>query len=139
MWHKDQILHVDIPGLYKFGLNFFSFLAFLTSYYCIWTFRVAPVTWESTCQCCRPRFNPWVQKIPWRRKWQPTPVFLPGKSHGQRSLAGYSPWDHKESEGTQLNCLSTPTGTIVYTGSHFPQLCALSLFIPLSLYNPICL
>ena len=38
------------------------------------------------------RFNPWVRKIPWRRKWQPTPVFLPGKSHGQRSLAGYSPW-----------------------------------------------
>ena len=35
-------------------------------------------------------FNPWVGKIPWRRKWQPTPVFLPGKSHGQRSLAGYS-------------------------------------------------
>ena len=40
-------------------------------------------------------FNPWVGKIPWRRKWQPTPVFLPGNSHGQRSLAGYSPWGHK--------------------------------------------
>ena len=36
-------------------------------------------------------FGPWVSKIPWRRKWQPTPVFLPGKSHGQRSLTGYSP------------------------------------------------
>ena len=36
-----------------------------------------------------------VRKIPWRRKWQPTPVFLPGKSHGQRSLVGYSPWGHK--------------------------------------------
>ena len=35
--------------------------------------------------------NPWVGKIPWRRAWQPTPVFLPGESHGQRSLAGYSP------------------------------------------------
>ena len=34
----------------------------------------------------------WVRKIPWRREWQPTPVFLPGKSHGQRSLAGYSPF-----------------------------------------------
>ena len=43
-------------------------------------------------------FDPWVGKIPWRRKWQPTPVFLPGESHGQRSLAGYSPWDHKKSE-----------------------------------------
>ena len=36
-----------------------------------------------------------IGKIPWRRKWQPTPVFLPGKFHGQRSLAGYSPWDHR--------------------------------------------
>ena len=41
-------------------------------------------------------FDPWVRKIPWRRKWQPTPVFLPGKSHGQRNLKGYSPWSHKE-------------------------------------------
>ena len=37
------------------------------------------------------RFNPWVRKIPWRRAWQPSPVFLPGESHGQRSLAGYGP------------------------------------------------
>ena len=43
------------------------------------------------CQCRRRRFYPWVGTIPWRRKWQPTPVFLPGKSHGQRILAGYSP------------------------------------------------
>ena len=41
-------------------------------------------------------FNPWVGKIPWRRKWQPTPVFLPGKSHGQKSLVGYSPWGCRE-------------------------------------------
>ena len=40
-------------------------------------------------------FDPWVRKIPWRRAWQPTPVFLPGESHGQRSLVGYSPRDHK--------------------------------------------
>ena len=40
----------------------------------------------------RPGFDLWVGKIPWRRTWQPTPVFLPGESHGQRSLPGYSPW-----------------------------------------------
>ena len=50
---------------------------------------------ESTCQCRRREFNPWVWKMPWKRKWQPTPVFLPGKSHRQRSLVGYSPWDHR--------------------------------------------
>ena len=40
-------------------------------------------------------FNPWLGKSPWRREPQPTPVFLPGECHGQRSLAGYSPWGHK--------------------------------------------
>ena len=50
---------------------------------------------ESTYQCRRHGFNPWVGKIPERRKWQLTPVFLPGKSHGQRSLVGQSPWGHK--------------------------------------------
>ena len=43
----------------------------------------------------RPRFDPWARKIPWRRKWQPTPVFLPGEFHGQRSLARYSSWHHR--------------------------------------------
>ena len=47
------------------------------------------------------RFDSWVRKIPWRRKWQPTSVFLPGKSRGQRSLADDSPWDHKSQ--TQLS------------------------------------
>ena len=56
---------------------------------------------ESACQCRRGRkyeFDLWVGKIPWRRPWQSTPVFLPGDSHGQRSLAGYSPWGRKESD-----------------------------------------
>ena len=56
---------------------------------------------ESTCQCRRCGFNPWVGKILWRRKWQPILVFLPGKSHGQRSLEGFSPWGHKESDTTE--------------------------------------
>jgi len=49
---------------------------------------------EPACQCKRDkrrRCNPWVRKIPWREAWQPTPVFLPGESHGQGSLAGYGP------------------------------------------------
>ena len=45
--------------------------------------------------------DPWVGKIPWRRAWQPTPVFLPGESHRQRSLVGYGPVDHKESDMTE--------------------------------------
>ena len=63
----------------------------------------------SVClQCGRPGFNPWVGKIPWRRKRPPTPVLLPGKSHGRKSLAGYSPWGRKESDTTkQLHLLRT--------------------------------
>ena len=47
------------------------------------------------------RFNPWVGKTPWRRQWHPTPVLLPWKSHGWRSLVGYSPWGHKELDMTE--------------------------------------
>ena len=47
-------------------------------------------------------FDPWIKKIPWRKKWQSTPVLLPGQeSHGQRNLAGYSPWGHKEADMTE--------------------------------------
>ena len=59
-----------------------------------------PAMWENW-------FDPSVGKIPWGRKWVPTPVFLPGESHGQKSLMGYSPWGHKESDTTEH--LSTHT------------------------------
>ena len=58
--------------------------------------------WLSIClQCGRPRFDPWAGKIPWRRKWQSTPVLLPGKFHGLKSLVGDSPWGSKESDTTE--------------------------------------
>ena len=60
---------------------------------------------QPACQCRRfkgHRFNPYVEKIPWRRKWQPTLLFLPGESHGQRSLLGYCPWGCKESDMTEV-------------------------------------
>ena len=59
-------------------------------------------------QCRRPGYDPWDGKIPWRREWQPPPVFLSGKSHRQRSLAGYSPWGHKESDTVERLILSLP-------------------------------
>ena len=52
-------------------------------------------------QCGRPGFDPWVRKTPWRREWLPTPVFLPGEFHRQRSLVGYNSWGHKESDTTE--------------------------------------
>ena len=56
---------------------------------------------ESACQCRRWRFHPWVGKIPWSREWQLTPLFFAGKFRGQRSLAGYSSWGHKELDMTK--------------------------------------
>ena len=56
---------------------------------------------ESACPCSRCRFDPWAGKIPRRRKWQSAPVFLPGKSHGQRNLVDYSSWGCKESDTTE--------------------------------------
>ena len=84
---------------------------------------------QSVClQCGRPGFDPWVGKIPWRRKWQPTPVLLPGKSHRWRSLVSYSPWGHRQcysiSKTTASALLTTPkplTGWITNKQSEILQ------------------
>jgi len=57
---------------------------------------------KNLLHCRRCRFDPTVRKIPWERKWQSTPAFLPGKSLGQRSLVGYSPWGCKVSDTTEV-------------------------------------
>ena len=59
-------------------------------------------------------FNPWLRKIPWSGAQQPTPIFLPGEFHGQRSLAGYSPWSYKELDTTE-QLIYTPTHTHTHT------------------------
>ena len=63
--------------------------------------------WRICLQCRRPGFNPWIRKIPWRRAWQPTPVFLPGEFPGQTSPAGYSLWSCKETWVKQLTYTHT--------------------------------
>ena len=63
---------------------------------------------QSAYQCRRPGFDPWVGKIPWRRKWQPIPVCLPGEPHGQRSLVGQSPWGCREWDTTEATQHTTP-------------------------------
>ena len=90
-----------------------------------WLPRSPPIslcTWHLKCsssdgrvcpQWGRPRFDPWVRKVPWRRKGQPTLVFLPGKSHGQRSLVGYTPQGRKELDVTEQ---------LTHTHKHFKKL-----------------
>ena len=80
-------------------------------------------------QCKRPGFDPWVKKIPWRRKWQPTLVSLPGKSHGQRGLRGWGPWGCKGSGMTEWLTLTylcrilNRQGTFYYSESEVAQSC----------------
>ena len=71
-------------------------------------------------QCRTPGSDPWVENIPWRRKWLPTSVFLPGEFHGQRKLVSYSPWGHKELDMPEQLAL------------HFPALSASSSVVSLS-------
>ena len=83
-------------------------------------------------------FDPWVGKIPWRRKWQPTPVFLPRQSHGQRSSVDYSPLVHKESETfmTEATCTQVAISIqISYSNSHFLRMLPLILHLILPVLN----
>ena len=69
-----------------------------------WSWASLGLRWYRIHLHCRsPGFSPWVGKIPWRRAWQPTAVFLPGEFQGQRSFAGYSPWGCKESDTSVTN------------------------------------
>ena len=126
--YSDQFLLT--PSLYQFF--YFFFLLLFT--------RVSGILRclsgkESTCQCRRHRFYLWVGKIPWKRKWQPIPVFWPGKSHGQRTLLGYSPWvgysswvaksDTTEHAHTPLYPTSSSV-SLAWTPDHLTSCCFIS-------------
>ena len=84
---------------------------------------------NSACQCRRPEFSHWIRKILWRRTWQPIPVFLLGKSHGQRNLVDYSPWGCKELDMTwQLNNSNRvrSTNMLIETGRFFSSWASLA-------------
>ena len=80
---------------------------------------------ESAPQCRRCRFNPWVRKIAWRKKWQPTPVFLPGKFHGKRCLVCYTPWSHEDLDTTANTHTHIWSARLSEMLSHFT--CAVTL------------
>ena len=84
-------------------------------------------------------FGPRVQRIPWRRKWQPTAVFLPGESHGQRILVGYSPRGHKQLDMTEYTHTHTPPipcQILISWGIQLQQVCQphADLFLPSTLF-----
>ena len=88
---KEDLLMLNLSILLQF-------LTYVCMYLCFsdgLAVRNPPANARDAC------LIPWVGKIPWRREWQPTPVFLPGEFHGQRRLVGYSPWGCKESDTTE--------------------------------------
>ena len=95
---------------------------------------------ESACQCRRHKslgFDPWVGKIPWRRKWQCAPVFLSGKFHGQKSLAGYSPRGWNESDMTEHARARTHTHTHTHTHTCWETWVTLSFPSSSSVMSPL--
>ena len=94
----------------------------------------------STCRCRRHRFDPWIRKVPWRRKWKPTPVFLPGKSHAERSLVGYKRVRHTFATKQQHPTLGHMTCWVHYRLDF--NLHSISLFDSLvqlnNLYKKLC-
>ena len=108
VWQRGSGAILQKPSSHTFRLKYVNSFLYLRKHhiYFAWISRVLDFlggsNGKSIClQRGRPRFDPWVGKIPWRRKWQPTPIFLPGKSHGRRSLVGYSPWGRKELDTTE--------------------------------------
>ena len=95
---KIPMTSVDWPPIMADGLWFKRKKC--TIYYFKGASLVAQMV-KNLLQCRRPQFDPWVGKIPWKRERLPTPVFLPGGFHGERSLVGYSPWGHKELDTTE--------------------------------------
>ena len=95
----------------------FNFNVYIQMVNLILTFSHGASGKEPTCQCRRCGFDSWARKTPWRRAWQPTPVFLPGESHGQRSLAGYSPWGCKESDRTEVTSrIHSESSQVIHLG-----------------------
>ena len=80
-------------------------------------------------------FNHWVGKIPWKRAWLPTPVFLPGEFHGQRSPMSCSPWGHKESDTTKPNTHAYTKFSSVYLNLYTVYGVNILSFMHFSVYN----
>ena len=101
---QDTLLDLEMCGFFLFFFNEYFYIFSTPSFLFIFDFPDGSSGKEPTCQSRtfrRCRFNPWVGKIPWMRKWQPTPIILSGKSHGQWSLVGYSSYSCKESDTTE--------------------------------------
>ena len=99
---KEYVMEITLKIFRIFSpylASFFQNITYIVQYK-EWASLLAQM--ERIClHCRRLRLDPWVGKIPWRREWLPTPVFLLGEFHGQRNLEGYHPWGHKDWDTTE--------------------------------------
>ena len=105
------LLYLFISFIHLLTRGLVFFLRFIQVLYRIADLSLGTSGKEPSCQCRRCKshgFDPWIRKIPWRKAWQPTPVFLPGESYGQRSLVGYGPYCHRvRHDSRDLGCTQT--------------------------------
>ena len=106
MWTPQKFLNLDVLRIsLVFGnLSCDSFNSMSQMQHSAMGFPGSTSVKDLTCQCRRCKrlgFDPWIRKIPWSRKWHPTPIFLPEEFHGQKSLVAYSPWGCQESDKTE--------------------------------------
>ena len=112
--------------------TFLKYLLCVSTYLCAYCGSVVRNLLQCR-RCTRCGLDPWVRNIAWKRVWQPMPVFLPGESRGQRSLAGYSPWGRKELDTTEAHlCVSV----CVHTRVHVSVCVCVSVCTSLCVYHP---
>ena len=138
--HKIQHFYRLCTKVIKTLLTIFLMLTYIHKTYLLYNWQLIPLNNGAfpvaqrlrICLQCkshrRHRFDPWVRKIPRRRTWQPTPVFLPGESHGQRSLTDHSPQGRKKSDTTQQLSKAQPRGMCLFLDS---QICLIILCLSL--------
>ena len=102
-WSKKMNFHNKLDQKYpKHQFKLFTFRIWENGWYTLtWWNSIEQRKWINYSYTIRPGLNPWIGKIPWRREQLLTPVFLREEFHGQKSLAGYSPWGYKESDMTE--------------------------------------
>ena len=121
-------------------IRFSKLFIYLYKLYIFWGF-LWWLRWYVIClQWGRPGFDPWIGKIPWRKEWQPTPVFLPEEFHGQKSLVSYSPWDCKELDKIERltqACVHTRAHARTHTHTHTHVYCCCCCSVT-KLYSTLC-
>ena len=118
-WESDTTEQLSKPHIWLYPES--SATPYIQGITLLYGFPGGTSSKESTCQCRRCNrcwFNPWVGKIPWSRKWHPTPIFLPGESHEQRSLEGYRPWGCKALDPTERAHMRAWACTHTHTHTH---------------------